>query len=166
MIEFVLKDRRLRLYPDGKIVSRAIKSGKETKTEIWHEIKFCDDNGYLKCSLTVDGVSRRFKQHRLFHLARNPGWDIFDISPNNCIDHINHDRADNTDANLRVVTSQQNNFNTNAKGYCWDKQAKKWRAYIQADGNLEYLGLFVKEEDARAAYLEAKERLHIIPPLS
>jgi len=164
MIEFVLKDRRLRLYPDGTIASRAIMCGEETKTEIWNEIKFTKNNGYLKCALYIDGVRRRFLKHRILHLARNPAWDIFDSSQNNYIDHKNHDTTDNTDSNLRIVTHQQNQFNkSNVKGYYWHKKNKKWQAQIQVDRKNIYLGLFEKEDDAAAAYLEAKERLHIIP---
>jgi len=167
MIEFVLKDRRLRLYPDGKITIRAVNRGKETKTEKWHVIKFCNhSSGYLYGNITVDGVPTKFLQHRLLYLARNPSWDIFDTSKDNYIDHMNHDKTDNTDANLRIVTHQQNKFNTNAKGYGWHKATKKWRAQIVLNYKNIYLGVFEKEEDAAAAYLEAKERLHIMPPES
>lgn len=164
MIEFVLKNRRLRLYPDGAITCRAIIRGKETKTEIWNDVSFSDDKGYLRCNLTVDGVQKLFLQHRLLHLARNPGWDIFDNSKNNFIDHKNHDTTDNTDENLRVVTHQQNNFNTNAKGYYWCKPRNIWVAQIKLNNQVTYLGSFVKEEDAATAYLKAKARLHIMPP--
>ena len=168
MIEFVLKDRRLRLYPDGVIKCRAIRSGKETKTEIWNEVSFCNhSSGYLYCSINVDGVKKPLLQHRLLHLARNPDWDIFDSSPNNYIDHKNHDKTDNTDENLRVVTNQQNHFNrSNTKGYYWNKATKKWQGYIVLNYKNIYLGSFEKEEDAATAYLKAKERLHIIPPES
>ena len=165
MIEFVLKNRRLRLYPDGTITCRAIKFGKEIINDKWYEISFCDHNGYLKCGIKVDGVSKILLKHRLVKLAYNPSWDIFDSSPNNCIDHINHDKTDNTDANLRVVTQQQNQFNlSDAKGYSWDYARNKWKAQIKLNRKVIFLGRFEKEEDARAAYLEAKERLHIIPP--
>ena len=164
MIEFIVGDRRMRLYPDGTITCRAIIRGKETKNGAWYGVSFCKTNkGYLYCSILVDGVKKGFLQHRLFHLARNPDWDIFDSSPNNCIDHKNHDKTDNTDENLRVVTNQQNQFNTNAKGYYWNKQLSKWQACIGLNGKNIHLGIFEKEEDAAAAYLEAKERLHIIP---
>lgn len=165
MIEFVLKDRRLRLYPDGKITTRAIMRGKETKMEKWTEITFSEmKTGYLCCNLSVDGVQKLFLQHRLLHLARNPGWDIFDGSKDNCIDHINHTRDDNTDENLRVVTNQQNQFNrAGVKGYYWYKRLSKWKAQIMVSYKLVHLGYFVNEEDAAAAYLEAKARLHIIP---
>ena len=164
MIEFVLKDRRLRLYPDGKITIRARCRGKETKKDTWKDVSFCDTKGYLICNISVDGVQKMFSQHRLSHLARNPGWDIFDGSKDNCIDHINRTRDDNSIENLRVVTRQQNNFNkSNTKGYCWCKRANKWMARIKLNGKSTFIGYFVNEEDAAAAYLEAKARLHIIP---
>ena len=166
MIEFVLKDRRLRLYPDGTITCRAVNRGKETKTGTWRMVKFSKKaRGYLYCSITIDGFKRKFYQHRLLHLARNPSWDIFDSSQTNCIDHKNHDTKDNTGENLRVVTSQQNHFNrSGVKGYCWSKTEKKWKAQIKVNYKDIHLGYFEKEEDAAAAYLKAKARLHIIPP--
>jgi len=163
MIEFNVGDRRMRLYPDGKITSRSVNRGKETKKEIWNDVTFRDIKGYLRCSIKVNGVEKILAQHRLSHLARNPGWDIFDTSPNNCIDHINRTRDDNSDGNLRLVTNQQNNFNrSGVKGYSWIKP-NKWKASIKIDGKSKHLGYFDKEEDARAAYLEAKARLHVIP---
>jgi hypothetical protein len=166
MIEFVLKDRRLRLYPDGTITCRAVNRGKETTTGTWRIVKFSKKmRGYLYCSITVEGVPTKFSQHRLVKFANNPSWDIFDNSKDNCIDHKNHDTKDNTDENLRVVTTQQNHFNrSGVKGYSWDKKNKKWTAQIKLNRKVIHLGRFVKQEDARAAYLEAKERLHIIPP--
>ena len=167
MIEFVLKDRRLRLYPDGTITCRAVNRGKETKTGTWRMVKFSKKaRGYLYCSITIDGFKRKFYQHRLLHLAHNPSWDIFDSSPNNYIDHINHDTKDNSSENLRIVTAQQNQFNTNAKGYCWDKQTNKWRSYIILNDKQKCLGRFVNEEDAAAEYLKAKARLHVMPEVS
>jgi len=97
----------------------------------------------------------------MLYLARNPGWDIFDCSSSNCIDHINHSRTDNSIENLRVVTNQQNHFNrSNVKGYTWSKRDSKWRAQIMLNQKNKHLGLFEKEEDARAAYLDAKKIYH------
>ena len=60
-----------------------------------------------------------------------------------------------------MVTRQQNQFNrSNTKGYYWCKKSRKWKAQIKANGKQKYLGLFKKEEDARAAYLAAKEIYH------
>ena len=79
------------------------------------------------------------------------------------LDHINKNKKDNRICNLRIVTNQQNSFNTNAKGYSYQKDAKrKWRSEIMVDGKSIYLGRFYTEEEARQAYLEAKQKYHII----
>jgi hypothetical protein len=78
------------------------------------------------------------------------------------IDHINKDKNDNRIINLRSVTNQQNAFNTNAKGYCWDKQTNKWRVKIQLNGKSIHIGRYHTEEESREAYLEAKKKYHII----
>jgi len=164
MIEFVLKNRRLRLHPDGVMYCRAHMNGHETKKEIWRELKFYkNDNGYDVCKITVDGKSKNFRKHRLVKLAHDPTFDIFDSSPSNYIDHENHKRDDNSNHNLRVVTQQQNLFNrSNVKGYHWNKKSKKWVAKIKVNRKSKYLGQFKTEEEARAAYLAAKAKLHII----
>ena len=161
-MEFIIGNRRLKLYPDCVIKSRAVRNGVETKTEKWDTIKFTEnDKGYLICGITVGSKVRFFRKHRILYLARNPGWDIFDSSSSNCIDHINHSKTDNNEVNLRQVTQQQNNFNrSGVKGYYWDKKNQKWRAQIYVNGRKKYLGTFENEEGAGAAYLAAKEIYH------
>ena len=168
MIEFVLKNRLLenrllRLHPDGVIYCRSHYRGEETKKETWYQVTFRKKEGYDVCQITVDGIQRQFFKHRLVKLAHDPTFDIFDASPNNCIDHINRTPADNSNENLRVVTNQQNQFNrSNTKGYTWREARKKWEAQIRVNGKDKYLGQFEKEEDARNAYLKAKAIYHII----
>jgi len=80
-----------------------------------------------------------------------------------CIDHINGEKDDNRICNLRTVTHQENQWNrTKAKGYYWSKKANKWRAEIGVDGKKICLGSFDTEDEARLAYLQAKEKYHII----
>jgi len=138
--------------------------GKETKEEKWREIKFYKTpKGYLDCQITVDGKDRHFRKHRLVKLAHDPTFDIFDVSPSNCIDHENHTRDDNSNDNLRVVTNQQNHFNrSGVKGYYWNKRNNKWEAKIMVNGKGIRLGMFEKEEDAHNAYMEAKPKYHVI----
>ena len=103
--------------------------------------------------------------HRFIYYAHNQDWNISDNSKNNYIDHIDGDIANNDIRNLRVVTSQQNSFNTRAKGYYWHKSTKKWMAQIRLNNKHKYLGRFKTEEEAHNAYLEAKKKYHIIPQL-
>jgi len=76
------------------------------------------------------------------------------------LDHINRDKTDNRISNLRNVSNQENMFNTNAKGYT--KRKNKWIAQIKLDYKNIYLGSYNTEEEARQAYLLAKEKYHII----
>lgn len=83
--------------------------------------------------------------------------------PNCQIDHINRDRADNRKSNLRLVTNQQNSFNSTTginnssgyKGVSWSKAAKAWEARLMLNGRSVYLGLHRTKEEAAARYNEA-----------
>jgi hypothetical protein len=78
------------------------------------------------------------------------------------IDHINGIRDDNRICNLRSVTNQQNSFNRKkAKGYYWDKRDNKWVSQIVINYKKIHLGYSNTEEEAREAYLKAKEKYHI-----
>jgi len=162
MIEFVLKNRKLRLHPDGIMYVRAQQNGVETKSEKWKEIKFTKrPDGYMKCVLTLDKRVQLFKQ-RMVYYAHNQDWNIFDSSRDNSIDHINGIRDDNRIENLRRVTNQQNQFNRTCKGYCLDKKSGKWRACIGLNGRTINIGRFKTEEEAHNAYIKKKEELHLI----
>jgi hypothetical protein len=79
------------------------------------------------------------------------------------IDHINGFTGDNRICNLRNVTHQQNHLNrTTAKGYYWNKRANKWHSQITLNNKSIHLGFYITEEEAREAYLNAKEKHHII----
>jgi len=110
-------------------------------------------SGYL-CT-KIDG--RVYLVHRLIWLMFNGS-----IDKNMQIDHINRKPLDNRIQNLRLVTQQQNKFNTKVKGYSFHKLSNKYRARIMIDGEHIHLGLFEKERDAKDAYLKAKEKYHII----
>jgi hypothetical protein len=75
------------------------------------------------------------------------------------IDHINGQVLDNRKTNLRVVTSQQNNFNRRKskgssvyKGVHLCKKTNKWRASIQFNKKKYCLGYHDNEKDAALAY--------------
>lgn len=75
------------------------------------------------------------------------------------VDHINHNKLDNSRCNLRICNQSQNQLNRkNTKGYYWHKRAKKWHASIQCNGKRIYLGLFNDKNDAYQAYLKAKKK--------
>ena len=113
--------------------------------------------GYPAVCLLKNGKQKTFLVHRLLYSAF-----VGDIPDKMFIDHIDRNKTNNKLDNLRLVTAQQNQFNRDPRGYSWDKEMKKWRAYIKLNGKTIHLGLFNTELEAKAAYLEAKDKLHII----
>jgi hypothetical protein len=135
------------------------------KGDVWKERKLSINNkGYKFCQFMINKKRYTILLHRLVYWLHNPHWDIFDSSiKNNSIDHIDGDRQNNNIENLRVVTNQENHWNRkNAKGYTWSKRDNKWESKITLNAKHIYLGIFDNEEDARNAYLDAKEKYHII----
>jgi len=84
------------------------------------------------------------------------------------IDHIDGDGLNNKLLNLRLCTSQQQQFNqrkstkrkftSKYKGVSWDKRAKKWLVCITKSGKTTRLGYFDNEEDAALAYNNAAKK--------
>jgi len=100
------------------------------------------------------GKSRTFYMHReilgLKHGDKRQG------------DHIHHNTLDNRHSQIRIVTGQRNQFNRrNAKGYHLHKRSGEFKAQIQINKQSIYLGRFKLENDARSAYLAAKEIYHV-----
>jgi len=127
------------------------------------EVKSSCKNGEYLCMRIG---SKTYKLHRVIFKFYNPEWDIENGSNDNSIDHKNGKTTDNQITNLRNVTHQHNQHNqTKAKGCCWDKREKKWKAYIRLNRKHIHLGYFDLEEDAHNAYLEAKKIYHIITPI-
>lgn len=113
--------------------------------------------GYLQAWTYKNSKAKAYLVHRLV-------WNAFvgEIPEGFELDHIDRNRLNNSLSNLRLVTRQQNKFNTAAKGYCYNKSAKKWVAFIGINREQKYLGCFKTEEEARSAYLAAKEIYHVI----
>jgi thiamine pyrophosphokinase len=71
-------------------------------------------------------------------------------------DHINGDRLDNRQCNLRTATHQQNQINRHHQknntsgviGVNWNKNAGKWQACIKINGKNKHLGYFSNKNDA------------------
>jgi len=160
-MEFVIENYILRATEDGKI-ERFWKAN-QSKPDRWTEIKGCKNKGYLRIDLYLTSGKRQVFIHRLVYLAYNPEWDIWDSGINNVIDHRDRDKKNNKIENLQQVTAQQNQFNTGAKGYTFNKRTKKYEARIMFDGKNNYIGGYDTPEEAHEAYLEAKKEYHRIP---
>jgi len=161
MIEFKLKDRRLRLI-DGVFYSRALNNkGEETKKEIWRKVSFSErSDGYLQCGLTLNKVQHTVVQHRLVWYAHHQDWDIWDTSQYNYIDHRNQNKKDNRLCNLRPATDAENKQNKDCKGCYFIEARNKWQTKIRINGKYKYLGYYDTYEEAHEAYLAEKRILH------
>ena len=96
---------------------------------------------------------KAYQLHRVVYFLHN-GED----APKE-IDHKNTDSLDNSPSNLRLATRSQNAANRKARGYFFRKDRNKWKAVIVHEGVQKYLGLFGTEEEAKAAYIEAKSEI-------
>ena len=118
----------------------------------WHPKP--DKTGYIIYAV----MDAKYKEHRLVYLLNNP-----DMDQSLQIDHINSIRSDNRIDNLRTVTNQQNQFNRPASlGFYWVPSKQLWNAKIKVDSKSIHLGYYGTILDARAAYLRAKKKYHII----
>tara|TARA_R110000782_G_scaffold270463_1_gene371409 strand:- start:1705 stop:2208 length:504 start_codon:yes stop_codon:yes gene_type:complete len=123
------------------------------------------DKGKIAGHVTSNGY-RTVKINRIGYCVHKI---VYIMTYGNCIegfqiDHINGERSDNRFENLRLVTHVENCYNIkNVKGYSFHKHAKKYAASINVNKKRINLGSYEKEEDARNAYLNAKEKYHIIP---
>lgn len=83
-------------------------------------------------------------------------------------DHRDHNTLNNCRDNLRIGTHQQNCFNQKSplntssqfKGVCWNKNHKKWMAYISINGVRKHLGFFKIEKYAAQEYNIAAKKYH------
>tara|TARA_R110002126_G_C10312417_1_gene488120 strand:+ start:94 stop:564 length:471 start_codon:yes stop_codon:yes gene_type:complete len=114
-----------------------------------------EKNGYNRVKINGKMILR----HRLVaHCFQN--LDLADRKAQ--VDHIDRNKINNSNENLRIVTCQQNGFNRGAKGCYYVKTNDNWQAQITIDGKFIYLGKFPTEAEAHEAYLDAKLIHHVI----
>lgn len=99
--------------------------------------------------------------HQLVFLLETGAW------PDGEIDHINGDTKDNRRTNLRKVDRQTNSENlrrpmkSSSSGFLGvSRKRSKFHARIISKGKYYHLGSFQTAEEAHAAYVSAKARLH------
>lgn len=116
-------------------------------------------DGYYRVCLCKDNNKKILSIHRLV-------WETYvgPVPAGKQIDHIDRDKTNNSLSNLRLVSPQQNRFNTNSKGYTKNNNSNinPWKAKIRVGKKTIHLGCFPTEEQAHNAYLEAKKVYHII----
>jgi hypothetical protein len=109
-----------------------------------------DAKGYIVICIKY----KRYLAHRLIWFYMTGKF------PENQIDHIDGNKANNRFSNLRDVTNQQNHFNTKAKGSSFDKAKGKYSAKIMINGKSIHLGYYKTAIEARSIYATAKLDLH------
>jgi hypothetical protein len=110
-------------------------------------------------SIGIDG--KTYQAHRCAWLYVHGEW------PSDTIDHLNGDRGDNRLVNLRSVTEAVNHQNlrvpkrNNKSGYLGVvAHQNRWRASVTFNKKVIRIGMFDTPEEAHAAYLAAKRKLH------
>lgn len=112
--------------------------------------------------LCVGGI--RVLAHRLAYMLHNGP-----ITPGKYVDHISTDTTDNRLTNLRLVSAKGNQENRKAPqkngssghiGVSYDKSRNKYQAKIKSGGVHVNIGRYETAEEAYAAYVQAKRRLH------
>lgn len=139
----LLKEKGYKYDPEtGKVYGT---SGKEIISK--------DNKGYIrirKMGLMPGGL--RCHHYAWFMVYGNVDFEM--------LDHINRDKSDNRISNLRISNSQLNPENQIGKGYYLENN--KWRAMIRVNKKIINLGYHKTEEEARQAYLQAKQKYHLI----
>lgn len=139
---------------DYFIYSNGLLLWENKRSNSCNDVAGCIDkiSGYRLVTLTINGVKKRYYQHRIiWEMHNGPIPDGFEI------DHIDHDRTNNKIDNLRLASKRDNKRNytrlknntSGITGVCWHKGFKKWQATIyDNDGRRVYLGRFDNIEDA------------------
>lgn len=114
--------------------------------------------GYMGVLLSKNGKRKKFTIHRLVAIAF--------LGPSNLqVDHIDGDKLNNNLLNLRYLNGRDNVSAAFLRGKKTSKYTGvsrtggRWQAAIKEKGIDYYLGKFISEEDAAAAYIKAKNLL-------
>lgn len=129
--------------------------------DVGREAGTLNTHGYRVVRLTYGGSAGLFPVHRVI-------WTLLNGTDASVVDHINGDRSDNRQANLREL-SQSENVRKKApvkgglRGAHYDKARGKWLSQIRIDGSQRFLGRFDTEQEAHEAYLARLETLKGTP---
>lgn len=130
--------------------------------EYLNQWRWQNSNGYAKRTQHISGSGKdRIREEIRMHRV------IMDAPPDKEVDHINHNPLDNQKSNLRLCTHKENSHNMrpstrNTSGYrgvYFQKQNKKWVAFINLNNRMRYLGSFLNIKEALEVRKQA-ERKH------
>jgi len=152
MIDLIYYNDKIRCYRDG-VVERF------WRNKYWKIVENTDNKeGYNYIYINKKMILR----HRIIAYCF---LGLDDIVGNykgiDLIDHIDHNKLNNSIENLRITNGTGNQQNRkNVKGYYFDKKMNKYQAYIKVNGKNIHLGYYIIEEEARQAHLKGKEKYH------
>jgi len=118
---------------------------------------YCDKDGYLVSSYFYGGVRRFVRFHRI----------VMHALPNQFVDHINRNKADNRKQNLRCCERRENGRNhglyssntSGVAGVYFDNERSKWVASITYNSRRLFIGRFAEKDDAIKARLQKEMEL-------
>ena len=118
-------------------------------------------------------VQVRFKGKSYYIHRLIWAWHGYSLEPNQEIDHIDGNSLNNRIENLRPTSRKQNSENrkganknskSGEKGVCRHKKARKWKAQIQHNGKIIYLGYYENIDDAIASRIAAEKKYYTHAP--
>lgn len=129
---------------DGRVFN--IRSGMELKPK--------DNKGYFEVALSSGISKKHFRVHRLVYQAF-----VGELDDSLVIDHIDGNRKNNHQSNLRQIHTRENTNRAKAHPYGMGvhflKSKNKYTATIGIEGKRYYLGVYNNCEDASIAYSNA-----------
>lgn len=158
----ILKGNRYKVFGDKSIVY----TGKEQ--EIFIDTKnlqkvlkyswYIDNYGYVRTNDYMNDYKPLFLHRYIL--------DILDSEI--LIDHIDMNKLNNLEENLRLATCQENNRNINKqknnisgyKGVYWNKSKKKWQCQISINNYNIYLGGYDNKEVAALVRMTVEKALY------
>lgn len=126
-----------------------------------------DDEDYS----TINSFRWQAVKGRYTYYARGGDWYMHQMvlnKPYDRIDHINGDGLDNQKSNLRLANKSENarncklqkNNTSGFRGVSFQKQLRKWMAYIKLNNKRVYIGVFFTKEEAAYARDEMAIKHH------
>ena len=123
-------------------------------------MEYTDKDGYIIINKKDDnGLFKRYKAHRYIY----ENYNNIKLTPNQIINHIDHNRTNNSILNLEIVTSQENSQWHRDINPHFDKNKQKYQSRIVhpiTKKNI-FIGYFDDKKDAINAYYKFAEELNI-----
>ena len=141
--------------------------------EVKKRFTYDEDEGFLRWRYSVTRVKsgdvagcinskgyQRVKVGGKYYYCHRLIWlYVYGRLPDQHIDHVNGNRADNRIVNLREASSAENGRNikipkSNTSGHVgviWDKRINKWCARVKVNYKQIHIGSFINKSDAIVA---------------